>query len=165
MIGLVMKYRMVAAVAVACCYVSSSQAAEAVPEPIKACKSLRRDSERLACYDKAVAHIESGAPTDAAVSPENMFGGTTAMAPPPAAQDETGPEELKQITGKVVAVSRTSSGILELRLDNDQVWRQSDADNSVVVENGDSVTISRASLGTFRLTDKRGRSARFKRVR
>jgi outer membrane lipoprotein-sorting protein len=94
-----------------------------------------------------------------------MFGGTTAMAPPPAAQDETGREELKQITGKVVAVSRTSSGILELRLDNDQVWRQNDVDNSVVVENGDSVTISRASLGTFRLTDKRGRSARFKRVR
>ena len=160
-----MKIRNVAALAVAWLTLSPTQAAEPLPEPIKACKSLRRDTERLACYDKAVAHIESGAPTEAAVSPENMFGGNTAMAPPPAAKDAPERDELKQITGKVVAVSRSSSGLLELRLDNDQVWRQNDADNSVVVENGDSVTISRASLGTFRLTDKRGRSARFKRVR
>ena len=42
-------------------FVQGSHAAETLPEPIRACQSLRRDTERLACYDKAVAHIESGA--------------------------------------------------------------------------------------------------------
>ena len=62
-------------------------------------------------------------------------------------------------------MSRTVNGLIELRLDNEQVWRQTDADTTLTIETGDSVTISRASLGTFRLTDKRGRSSRFKRVR
>ena len=112
-----------------------------------------------------MAHVESGAATDAALTPENMFGGSTAITPPPGPQKQTEREELKQITGKVVSVSRTVNGLVELRLDNDQVWRQQDADTAMTVETGDSVTISRASLGTFRLTDKRGRSSRFKRVR
>ena len=145
--------------------VQAGYAAEAVPEAIRACRSLPRDAERLACYDKAIAHIEAGTPADAAVTPENMFGGSPAIAPPPAAKPEKAPEELKQITGKVVSVSLTANGLMELELDNDQVWRQLDAETKLTVETGDSVTISRASLGTFRLIDKRGRSARFKRVR
>ena len=107
-----------------------SHAADALPEPIRACKSLRRDSERLACYDKAVAHIESGAATEAGLTPENMFGGSTAIAPPPGPQSQTEREELQQITGKVVSVSRTVNGLVELRLDNDQVWRQQDVDDT-----------------------------------
>lgn len=160
-----MKNPVAAALAGAVLFVQVGHAADALPEPIKACVSLRKDSERLACYDKAVAHIESGAATDAALTPENMFGGSTAITPPPASQNQTEREELKQITGKVVSVSRTVNGLLELRLDNDQVWRQQDTGEYLTLETGDSVTISRASLGTFRLTDKRGRYSRVKRVR
>jgi hypothetical protein len=35
----------------------------------------------------------------------------------------------------------------------------------MMVEKGDQVTIVRAALGTFRIADKSGRYARFKRVR
>ena len=146
-------------------FMQYSHAADALPEPIRACVSLRKDAERLACYDRAVAHIESGAATGAELTPENMFGGSTAITPPPGHQNQTEREELQQITGKVVSVSRTVNGLVELRLDNDQVWRQHDSGTTLTIETGDSVTISRASLGTFRLTDKRGRSSRFKRVR
>ena len=159
------KFHVAGALAGALLFIQGSHAADALPEPIKACVSLRKDSERLACYDKAVAHIESGAATDAALSPENMFGGSTAITPPPGPQNQAEREELKQITGKVVSVNRTVNGLIELRMDNDQVWRQQETDTTLVIEIGDSVTISRASLGTFRLTDKRGRSSRFKRVR
>lgn len=162
---LVMKYPMAGALAVTLLLAQPGVAAESLPVPIRACKALRSDAERLACYDKAVAHVESGAATDAALTPENMFGVSTAIAPPPGPQNQTEREELKEITGKVVSISRTASGLVELRLDNDQVWRQQPSDITLTIETGDSVTITRASLGTFRLTDKRGRSSRFKRVR
>jgi hypothetical protein len=143
-------------------WVHAAEATETLPEPIRACAAMRNDIERLACYDKAVAHIESGS---AAPSAENMFGASTAIAPPQKNGREAKGEELKQITGTVVSLSRSKSGLVTLSLDNDQIWHQEDADVTLIVEIGDSVTISRASLGTFRLTDKRGRSSRFKRVR
>ena len=52
-----------------------------------------------------------------------------------------------------------------MTLDNGQVWRQQDADVTLTIEPGDAVTVVRASMGTFRITDKRGRSARFKRMK
>ena len=140
----------------------SATAAEPLPDAIKSCATMRNDTERLACYDRAVAHIESG---EAAPSKENMFGANTALATPKKPERETQGEDLQQITGKVVAVSHAEGGSVILTLDNGQVWRQQDSDATLVIEIDDSVTISRASLGTFRLTDKRGRSARFRRVR
>ena len=143
-------------------WIHAAEATETLPEPLRACAAMRNDIERLACYDKAVAHIESGA---AAPSPENMFGASTALAPDRKTERETKGDELKQITATVVSLSRSASGLVTLSLDNDQVWHQQDADVTLIVEIGDSVTISRASLGTFRLTDKRGHASRFKRVR
>jgi hypothetical protein len=67
------------------------------------------------------------------------------------------------VTGNVVALRHEGDGALVL--DNGQVWRQQDDRASLVIEVGDSVNIERASLGTFRITDKRGRSARFRRLR
>jgi hypothetical protein len=143
-------------------WVHAAEATETLPEPIRACAAMRNDIERLACYNKAVAHIESGS---TAPSAENMFGASTAIAPAQKNEREAKGEELKQITGTVVSLSRSKSGLVTLSLDNDQIWHQEDADVTLIVEIGDSVTISRASLGTFRLTDKRGRSSRFKRLR
>jgi hypothetical protein len=55
--------------------------------------------------------------------------------------------------------------MIQIELDSGQVWRQQDADVRLMVSKGDTVTIVRAAMGTFRLTDKTGRFARFKRVR
>jgi len=140
-------------------------AEDALPEPLRSCVSIRRDAERLACYDHAVASIQQGAATATTASPENMFGASSALEPKAKSRPEGEPEELKQITSQVVSVGRTESGLVELGLDNKQVWRQQDSETALSIKTGDSVTISRASLGTFRITDTRGRSARFKRVR
>ena len=74
-------------------------------------------------------------------------------------------EELREIKGVVTSLRRADDGMIVLELDNGQVWRQQDADATLTIETGDAVTVMRASLGTFRIADKRGRSARFKRVR
>jgi hypothetical protein len=138
-------------------------AAEVLPEPLRTCVAIRNDTERLACFDAAVAHIESGT---AAPSHENMFGASAASRAPVKRDPAEPPkEDLREISGKIVALGRSEGGMTLLTLDNDQVWRQQDADATLTLEIGDSVTITRASLGTFRLTDKRGRSARFRRVR
>ena len=55
--------------------------------------------------------------------------------------------------------------MIVLELDNGQVWRQQDAEVKLKMATGDPVTVVRASLGTFRIADKTGRFARFKRVR
>ena len=153
---------MAAALLGALMFGQSAGAADALPEALRACAAMRNDIERLACYDKAVAHIESGS---VAPSPENMFGASTALVPDRKTERETNGEELQQISGTVVSLSRSESGLVTLTLDNEQVWRQTDADTTLTIKTGDSVTISRASLGTFRLVDTRGRSSRFKRVR
>ncbi len=127
---------------------------------------MRNDAERLTCYDHAVATIRSGSTAAPPPSAENMFGATPTVAPPKKAAEEPPRQDLQQITGRVTAMHVvTEDKLLVLNLDNGQVWRQQDLDSHLTIDVDDSVTIERASLGTFRITDKRGHSARFKRVR
>jgi hypothetical protein len=138
-------------------------AAEELPGHLKTCVTLRRDAERLACYDKAVAQLQNG--TDSPPpSAENMFGANTDILAAPGNRDIQR-EELQEIKGVVTSLRRADDGMIVLGLDNGQTWRQQDSDVSLTIDTGDSVMVMRASLGTFRIADKRGRSARFKRVR
>jgi len=144
----------------------SLRAAE-LPAPLEPCVSMKRDAERLACYDRAVAALasadESGIPAGAAPSAEDLFGVNAAVTgPAPANSDKR--DELKQISSAVTSTRRTDDGMIVLTLANGQIWRQQDGNSTVFIEPGDEVTVVRASLGTFRITDKRGRSARFKRT-
>jgi hypothetical protein len=140
-------------------------AAEPLPAHIEACISLRRDSERLACYDKAVAIMQADGQIAPPPSAENMFGANSENAEKADANAKVKREELQQISGKVTSLRRMDDGMIQLELDNGQVWRQQDADVRLLVETGDKVTVVRASMGTFRIADKTGRFARFRRVR
>jgi len=142
----------------------TAPAADALPEHIKACVSLRRDAERLACFDQAIAELELGTKALPA-SPEDMFGASTALSAASGANQPTKREELQQITGVITSLRHADDGMIILDLDNGQSWRQQDQKVAINVAAGDTVTVLRASLGTFRIADKRGRSARFKRVR
>jgi hypothetical protein len=146
-----------------------SRAAEAIPAHIEACVTLRRDSERLACFDKAVAIVkaggESAAPPSAEKSAENMFGASSEIAQGGGPQREVKREELRQISGVVTSLRRGDDGMIQLELDNGQVWRQQDAEVRLMVDTGDKISVVRASMGTFRVTDKTGRHARFRRIR
>jgi hypothetical protein len=141
------------------------RAAEPLPVQLETCTRMSRDSERLACYDQAIALIKSGSTREPAPSPENMFGANGDIAPAAASPTDVKREELKQISGAVTSLHRTDDGMIVVALDNGQLWRQQDKDAVLVISPGDAVIVTRAALGTFRITDKRGRSARFKRVR
>jgi hypothetical protein len=139
-------------------------AAVELPEALKPCLAMRRDSERLACFDRAAAAIEAGQADAAATSPESLFGSNAEVAQTSGKSDSKR-DELKQISGSAAYTHRTDEGMIVLTLDNGQVWRQQDANVTLTIEPGDAVNVVRASMGTFRITDKRGRSARFKRLR
>jgi hypothetical protein len=126
---------------------------------------MRNDAERLACYDKAVASIEAGLSSAPPPSPENMFGANADVSASSNAKADAKREELQQISAQVTSLRRADDGMITITLDNGQVWRQQDDKVSLSVAVGDAVSIARASLGTFKVTDKRGRSAHVKRVR
>ena len=150
----------------ACLFGLPSMAAPgALPPQLEACASLLRDAERLTCYDKAIAAIRRGEEPGKELSAENMFGASTGIARPTADEDAVKREELRQIIGTVTSLRSADDGMIILELDNGQVWRQQDSNVRLMVSKGDTVTVVRASLGTFRITDKTGRFARFKRVR
>ena len=136
-----------------------------LPPQLETCASLSRDAERLLCYDKAVALLKGGGESAPAPSAENMFGANSDVLGDKSHKTEVKREELKQISGTVTSLHRGDDGMIQLVLDNGQVWRQTDADVRLLVGTGDKVTVVRAAMGTFRITDKSGRFARFKRVR
>lgn len=144
---------------------SALAAAADVPAQLEACAGLHRDAERLLCYDKAMAQLRAGANGLPAPSAENMFGANSDVLDASARHPDVKREELKQISGIVTSLHRGDDGMIQLVLDNGQVWRQQDADVRLMVDKGDKITIVRAALGTFRMSDKSGRFARFKRVR
>ena len=144
---------------------STLAAAADLPPQLEACVALRRDAERLLCYDKAVAQIHSGVEGTPAPSAENMFGANSDVLGSSTRQPDVKREDLKQISGTITSLHRGDDGMIRLVLDNGQVWRQQDADVRLLVDEGDEVTIVRAAMGTFRITDKSGRFARFRRVR
>ncbi len=143
----------------------ASAATDELPPELKACASLLRDPERLSCFDRVVAAIRRGEQPGKELSPENMFGASTGIATPDTGSDAVKREELRQISGTVTSLRNTDDGMIIVELDNGQVWRQQDANVRLMVSKGDQVTVVRASLGTFRIADKTGRFARFRRVR
>jgi hypothetical protein len=145
-------------------FTATCHGAETLLEAVEACTTLRRDAERLACYDRAVASGKSGQAATGDTA-ENMFGATRDTAHGAPGLRDIKREELRQISGTVTSLRRTDDGMIILTLENGQVWRQQDSDIRMMVEKGDQVTIVRAALGTFRIADKSGRYARFKRVR
>jgi hypothetical protein len=140
-------------------------ATDTLPPQLEACASLMRDAERLSCFDKAIAAIRRGEQPGKELSPENMFGASTGIARPEKDAEAVKREELRQISGTVTSLRNTDDGMIIIELDNGQVWRQQDANVRLMVSKGDQVTVVRASLGTFRIADKTGRFARFRRVR
>jgi hypothetical protein len=145
---------------------SALQAEEPQPLPgaIEACIRLRNDSERLACFDRAVADIQSGQAAPAAPA-QDMFGANQETRGAADVKSRIQRDELREITAKVASLRRTPDGMMLLELDNGQVWRQLDSESALVIEVADTVKVVRASMGTFRISDKRGRSARFRRMR
>lgn len=140
-------------------------AADLVPPSLRACASVKRNSERLACYDQAIEQLSSDSAAATGTverSAEAMFGASAARSNEPASTIER--EEVTSLRAHVTAMRHDSSGALVIDLDNGQQWRQTGGSSSPLLEVGHEITITRAALNSFRMSTPSGRALKVKRV-
>lgn len=148
------------------------------------CASVAADAARLQCYDAAF-----GKPAGAAAS-SAADGRTAASAPAAAvvpaatdasvkAREEFGLSESEKrtrrqepedqtasITGQVAQLGRRPTGELVVSLADGQVWAQIESDDSRSrVKVGDTITIRKASLGSYLLVGPDRIAMRVRRVK
>jgi hypothetical protein len=138
-------------------------AADPVPPALRACASVKKSSERLACYDQTIERLSADSTAAATVerSAEASFGASSVRAKEPV---QTERAELTSLSAHVAALSRDPRGALIISLDNGQQWLQTSGTSSPLLQVGHEVTITRAALNSFRLSTPSGRVLKVKRV-
>jgi hypothetical protein len=151
---------------------------------LKACAAIATASERLACYDQlsgrlapaAAAAASPGAAAPAAAPPALSAVATGSAAPetaapaqaPPqsfglyAAEHPAPPPAAQSLTARVVSLGHSASGRQTVALEGGQLWELIDGDPLLAV--GDTVTIRRASLGSFMIETPARREHRARRL-
>lgn len=153
---------------------SPLQAAD-LPAALQSCLQLTADHARLQCYDKIAQKLQ----VQPVVVTEQVTTTVTPAVPVPVPpQVATAPQTesqfgLKQkdvseligsISAKVLSVDETGLKKLEIRLDNQQIWRQQDAER-VDVRSGDTCIVRSGSLKSFLMEcERRKKSFRVRRV-
>lgn len=156
------------------------------------CKQLTDNSARLSCYDRLAATFVSQEASAVVSVPGTAVPGTAAEAVAPASapaavtsvvatpatatpsaeviaadfgKTQSRPsDQVEQLQATVKSLSRNKMRKLLITLENGHTWRQTE-DDSIQLKAGDSVTIEKASFGSF-LLSKTGtnRKVRVKRV-
>lgn len=165
--------RRLAVAIVLACTGASLQAAGGVPESLRKCAGIADASERLQCYDRAMASLGAPVVSGAAVvpsaavaaapvlTPEEKFGarGEVKAKQQPKAEEPT----LERLTATVKALRRGPNGELVVTLENGQVWRQLSA-QPMMIKVGESVSIRPMTFNSFWMVDASGRGSRVKRI-
>lgn len=144
---------------------------------IAKCADLPDSAERLKCFDTAMPRARSALATTEQPAKEKSFlewfGFSSSKpvqkaeefgkpAPPPTAGEVT------EITATVIEFAKTARGKAVFILDNGHVWRQLDADDSIVRESQSGgpmkVTIGTGVMGSYNLTIE-GRNGLIKVIR
>jgi len=162
----------------------SLHAHAAAGENAAQCAGMSDDHARLACYDsifRGGGAQQQGAPSGSPEAAAQASAATGAAAPPArgnpqedfglteAAKEARDPEAAarvpQSINGKVASVARRPTGEFVATLDNGQVWTQIDSYPTVRLSPGDTVTIKKASLGSFLLVTPSKAIARVRRMK
>jgi len=160
----------------------TAAAAAEPPADLHTCAVIAVDPARLACYDRlagreARATPAAAAPARAAAvppAPAAPVAATSApsatVAAPPAqsfglypAEHPRPPPVAKSMAARVVALGTSAGGQMTVTLEGGQLWELDDADRLLAV--GDTVTITRATFGSFLMQTPSKRSHRVYRLR
>lgn len=155
------------AIAAGCAAQAAGAEDHLVPALIRTCTTVKKNSERLACYDQAIERLSAGQ-TDVASTPpsaESMFGVAASDSRPQGTAKPVEREELASVTARVSSLRSTAEGYQLIELDNGQTWRQTGGGTTLLLKTGDEVTIIRGALNSFRLSTPSGRVVKVNRVR
>jgi hypothetical protein len=120
----------------------------------------------------ASAAVEPGAASEAgtpapqapvAKADSNEFGLTSEALRKKRAAESTEPEEQQQV-GRVKSVKGLRKGDYRIELENGQIWMETQRTGGDPPEVGETVTIRRASLGSYFLSRQAGLALRVKRI-
>jgi hypothetical protein len=128
-----------------------------------ACRKLADGTARLACFDRESAALVTGGEV-AQLPPEQKFGLSPAAlaAKEPAAARAA---EVAELQARLVELKAAGDGRAIFILDNNQVWRQLEPGDGLLVKPGDVVQLSRGALGSFWLRAPSGRRCKVTRDR
>lgn len=149
---------------------------------LEACAEVNDDTQRLACYDRLAGRAISATSLPATSTPAGAAAATSAVpaavaAPVPVdpveefgltekAKQERAPQQwVESITARVTNVGLTGYDRYVITLDNGQVWTQSETNTRQILAPGDTVTIKRAALGSFKLAGPRSVYWRVRRLK
>lgn len=157
------------------------------PNGLTQCSNISNTAERLACYDKLAGRAPASkappsSPSATAPAAAPVRAAPAAAAPVPAGTSTTNdfglskvqkeranavsssPAEVKSITARVTGFREGPNGRPRVLLDNGQTWEYEE-DGDYLLAVGDSVTIRRASLGSFLLVTPAKIVHRVRRIR
>lgn len=136
------------------------------------CRAQADDAARLACYDAATAALEQAEATGDIVVVDREQARTVrrqafGFSLPSLSILERGEtkESVDRVTAKIASARADASGKWTLRLEDGAVWQQVDVGApSMPPKAGESVTIRKASLGSFLASVEGRRAMRVRRV-
>ncbi len=144
---------------------AETTATPAALERVYACAATASEAERLACYDSAVAALRGAQSSGEVVAIDrgnverlqrDSFGfnvPSIANLLPRIGHDDN---VVRRVEMTVTRVSVGPSGRSTFYMSDGSVWTQVNADRVRNVRQGDTVTVERASLGSFLLSSPRG---------
>jgi hypothetical protein len=119
-------------------------AGDGLVDRVRACAGELNDAKRLACYDREIGRTEPGGNADLGVTDE-MLRQERRQAGLKAAT-------ARNVTGQVVAITRSPDGKFTVTLDNGQRWAQQEV-LDFPVQAGDIVSVRRGALGVIWMTN------------
>lgn len=137
-------------------------------QALTACSTVKESADRLACFDKLAA-----AGTAALPAPPPPPAVATAPVRTPDSPEDFGlsgiqitprAQQIQVITAEIVVMGHAANGRVRLDLDNGQSWELEDAADALLAA-GNTVTIRRASLGSFLMTTPLKLTHRVRRVK
>ena len=143
---------------------AAETAADSIPPAFRSCAAIKRNAERLGCYDRAVAALMAGKDATAMpATPESSFGLLAGAGAAPLEPAKEQQDDLQSMNANVKGFGRAADGSLIIHFDNGQSWRQLSGGDPLL-KAGDTVTISRGALGSFQMRAPSGRMAKVRRI-
>jgi hypothetical protein len=148
----------------------TAEPAPVAPESLVACADVKDPRARLACFDREIAPAAktrnpAGGSGSSRPPPTAPVAPPVAPAPPPPAPAATPPSfgqeqlgtkaparsEEQALHAKIATIRKVNTAAWLVTLDNGQAWRHEDPTRGAYLAEGEPVTISKGTLGSYRL--------------